>query len=101
MLMQICIITDDRWTRQHRNTTSYEGRCKVRNRDQQPLRLKLVVSTTPVQDDFGKLVELASDLDQAANSLPPEEREAYQDNQQSVVDARRSAEVHEGLLQLN
>ena len=64
--------------------------------------LKLVVNMPAgEQADFRKLVELASDPDQAAQSLPPAEREAYLEAQQSVVDARRSAEVHEGLLQVN
>jgi hypothetical protein len=59
------------------------------------------VNIPTAQEEFSRLVELASDLDQAAQSLPPEERESYANAQQSVVEARRSAEVHEGLLQLN
>jgi hypothetical protein len=74
------------------------GRCKVPGRDRAPLRL--VVNSPTVADDFTKLVEVAKDVDQAAESLPAEERQAYTEQQQSVVDARRSAEVHEGLLQL-
>lgn len=72
----------------------------MRTRGRPPLRL---VVNQPVEEraDFTKLVELASDPDQAAKSLPPAEREAYLDAQRSVVDARRSAEVHEGLLQVN
>jgi hypothetical protein len=58
------------------------------------------VNSPTVADDFTRLVEVAKDLDQAAGSLPAEEREAYTEQQRSVVDARRSAEVHEGLLQL-
>jgi hypothetical protein len=58
------------------------------------------VSTPTVEDEFTRLVEIARDVDQAAESLPSEEREAYIDQQRSVVDARRSAEVHEGPLQL-
>jgi hypothetical protein len=53
------------------------------------------------QEDIARLVELASDVDRAAEALPDDERAAYSEAQQSVVDARRSAEAHEGLLQLN
>jgi hypothetical protein len=70
----------------------------VRGRDRPPLRL--VVSSPPVDDQFTRLVEVARDVDRAAGSLPAEERQAYVDAQRSVVDARRSAEIHEGLLQL-
>ena len=79
---------------------SYDRRCKVRFRNQN--RLTLVPIETPTADDeFAKLVELASDLDRAAASLPEDERAAYIEAQQSVVDARRSAEIHEGLLQVS
>ena len=46
------------------------------------------------------LIEFASDIARVLRSLPPEEREAYEDAQKSIIEARRSAEVHEGLLQL-
>jgi hypothetical protein len=78
--------------------TTYKARCRVRGRDRSPL--KLVVSTPTVEDEFDRLVEIVSDVDAAAKALTPEERKAYVDQQRSVVEARRSAEVHEGLLQL-
>ena len=37
----------------------------------------------------------------ARDSLPPEQRDAYLSAQQSVVDARRSAERNEGPLRIN
>jgi hypothetical protein len=57
------------------------------------------------QADHGDERELADlifdDLDEAADAVSPEEREAYRDAQQSVVDARRRAETTEGLLRIN
>jgi hypothetical protein len=47
------------------------------------------------------LEELAAKPAEALDTLPPEEREAGREAQQSVVDARRRAETHEGLLQVN
>jgi len=41
------------------------------------------------------------DLNEAQRSVSTEEQAAYQDAQQSVVDARRNAERHEGLLHIN
>jgi hypothetical protein len=70
----------------------------VRTRGTQ--RLRLVTETSSASDEPTKLIELAADVERAAASLPPEERAAYSEAQQSVVDARRSAEVHEGLLQV-
>jgi hypothetical protein len=59
-----------------------------------------VTADAPEIEEAAKLEELARDLDKAAESLSAEEREAYTEAQKSVVDARRSAEVHEGLLHL-
>jgi hypothetical protein len=39
-------------------------------------------------------------LDDAQAELPKDEQDAYREAQQSVVDARRKAETHEGLLQV-
>lgn len=47
-----------------------------------------------------ELSALASDLPGTLEALPPEEREAYEVDQQSVIDARLKAEAHEGLLQV-
>lgn len=48
-----------------------------------------------------KLRRVAADPDKAMNALPEEERMAYREAQESVVEARRSAETNEGLLQIN
>ena len=39
-------------------------------------------------------------LNEAAESLPPEEQAAYRDAEDSVVEARRHAETKEGLLRI-
>lgn len=39
-------------------------------------------------------------LDKAGRALPKAERDAYRATQQSVVDARRRAGTHEGLLRI-
>lgn len=48
-----------------------------------------------------KLTSLVSNLDETVNRLPEAERHSYDEAEQSVVDARRKAETHEGLLQVN
>jgi hypothetical protein len=53
------------------------------------------------QEHLDELIELVIDLDTVTDVLPQEEREDYSEAQQSVVDARESAETHEGLLQLH
>jgi hypothetical protein len=52
-------------------------------------------------EEHHEVVELVADINRAAEALPVEEREAYDAAQESVVEARRSAEVHEGLLQVD
>lgn len=47
------------------------------------------------------LRELVESPDSADEALAPDDLEAYDDAQQSVVDARRKAELHDGLLQVN
>jgi hypothetical protein len=47
------------------------------------------------------LAPLVSDLEKTVNGLPETERASYDEAEQSVVDARRKAETHEGLLQVN
>lgn len=44
---------------------------------------------------------LVTELDKVAESVPAEERDAYDKAQESIVEARRSAEMHEGTLQLH
>ena len=50
-------------------------------------------------EELAKL--LFEDLREARESMSEEEQTAYRDSQQSVVDAVRSAEAHEGLLRIN
>jgi hypothetical protein len=50
--------------------------------------------------DFSALREVLSDVQGACEALPQAEQERYRNAQQSVVNARRSAETHEGLLQV-
>lgn len=60
-----------------------------------------LISYTNSELDLEKLRELVSDPERADEALPKEEREGYDEAQQSVVDARRKAELYEGLLQVN
>ena len=52
-------------------------------------------------DRAERLAETLADPDGAAELLSEGDREAYDEAQQSIVDARRSAELHEGLLQID
>jgi hypothetical protein len=47
------------------------------------------------------LAPLVSNLEATVEGLPETERNSYDEAEQSVVDARRKAETHEGLLQVN
>jgi hypothetical protein len=51
-------------------------------------------------DGFSALREVLSDVQAACDALPQAEQERYRSAQESVVNARRSAETHEGLLQV-
>lgn len=51
-------------------------------------------------ETFPALQAVLLDVEAACGALPVEEREQHRAAQQSVVDARRSAELHEGLLQV-
>jgi hypothetical protein len=53
-----------------------------------------------VTQDFSALREVLSDVNAACEALPEAEQERYREAQRSVVNARRSAETHEGLLQV-
>ena len=53
---------------------------------------------TTEDEALRELVEAPSVADGA---LPQGDLEAYDEAQQSVVDARRKAELHDGLLQVN
>jgi hypothetical protein len=52
-------------------------------------------------EQASELLQLVDDIDRAAESLPADELAEYEENQESIVDARRSAELHEGLLQVD
>jgi hypothetical protein len=54
----------------------------------------------PEQLDVDVLIDAVIHLENAQAALPQDEQDAYRDAQQSVVDARRKAETHEGLLQV-
>lgn len=55
--------------------------------------------TDTTTEQFAELV--FEDLDDAQRSVSDTERAAYEDAQQSVVDARRNAERREGTLRIN
>jgi hypothetical protein len=48
-----------------------------------------------------QIADVLADLSGAVEALPKLERDAYREAQQSVVDARRKAEMREGLLWIN
>ena len=50
--------------------------------------------------DFEELKATLLDIEAACHRLPEADKRGYERAQQSVVDARRSAETHEGLLQI-
>ena len=45
--------------------------------------------------------KLSGDPEKAGKSLPADERKSYRDSQESVVDAKRSATMHEGHLRIS
>ncbi len=49
---------------------------------------------------FEMLEAALADVDAACRALPVQEQDEYWSAQESVVEARRSAETHEGLLQV-
>jgi hypothetical protein len=57
-------------------------------------------TNTSGESRFASLEHTLLNLEEACAALPSAELEAYRAAQQSVVDARRSAETHEGLLQV-
>jgi hypothetical protein len=59
-----------------------------------------MIVVDPKQLDVDELREALLHLDDAQAELPKDEQDAYREAQQSVVDARRKAETHEGLLQV-
>lgn len=52
------------------------------------------------REGFSALQETLKDVPGACAALPEAEQQRYRDAQQSVVDARRSAQTNEGLLQV-
>jgi hypothetical protein len=57
----------------------------------------LGVEAPPLEE----LRKVVGDPEEAVEALPETERAAYREAQESVVEARRRAETHEGLLQIN
>lgn len=58
------------------------------------------VELTGSTENFPALEAVLLDVEAACEALSGEEQEQHRAAQQSVVDARRSAELHEGLLQV-
>jgi hypothetical protein len=52
------------------------------------------------QQEQERVLSAVAKVEKAAKALPPEERKEYEAAQQSVVDARRSAESHGNKIQL-
>lgn len=59
-----------------------------------------MIVVDPEQLDVEELRNAVIHLDDARAELPKDEQDAYREAQQSVVEARRKAETHEGLLQV-
>lgn len=59
------------------------------------------ITLEDLSEQLEELKEMVAAPEKAVEELPEDEREAYREAQQSVVDARRKAETHEGLLQVN
>ncbi|MFN8111646.1 MAG: hypothetical protein U0R51_00455 [Solirubrobacterales bacterium] len=51
-------------------------------------------------EDFSSLRDVLGDVQAACEALPEAEQERYREAQLSVVNAKRSAETNEGLLQV-
>lgn len=50
--------------------------------------------------DVARLRDAVEHFEEAEASLPPDVQQKYRDALQSVIDARRHAETHEGLLRV-
>lgn len=50
--------------------------------------------------ETAELIRIVTDPDEVTKALPPHEREAYEDAQRSVVEARFRAEAHEEHIRL-
>lgn len=59
------------------------------------------ITIEDLKGQLDDLKHLVSKPQVALEALPKDERDAGREAQQSVVDARRRAETHEGLLQVN
>jgi hypothetical protein len=59
------------------------------------------ITLEDLKGQLDDLKDLVAKPRQALDALPKHERDAGREAQQSVVDARRRAETHEGLLQVN
>jgi hypothetical protein len=61
---------------------------------------ELLAAANAAGKQFAALRKVLMDVPGACRALPPEEQQRYRDAQQSVVDARKSAQTHAGLLQV-
>jgi len=59
------------------------------------------ITLEDLSEQLDRVNDVIADPSKAVEALPKPERDAYREAQQSVVDARRKAETHEGLLQVN
>ncbi|MCW2986165.1 MAG: hypothetical protein JWR63_3735 [Conexibacter sp.] len=57
-------------------------------------------ANTSATVEFEALRTVLHDVQRACDALPDADRDRYKEAQRSVVEARRSAETHEGRLQV-
>jgi hypothetical protein len=65
-----------------------------------PPRRSAEHSAGMTDDQITRAAALLGNVDEASKYLPTDEREALDRAQQSVVDARRHADIHEGHLRV-
>lgn len=51
-------------------------------------------------EELSQLIEIVVDLPKASESLPPEEKQAYDEAKRSVVEARHQAAAHDGDIRI-
>ena len=59
-----------------------------------------MTTTSPMEPTTPDLVRIVTNLTEATKSLPPEEQDAYEEAQRSVVEARFRAENHEDFVRI-
>lgn len=58
-------------------------------------------SPVPMEtEELSQLIEIVVDLPKASESLPPEEKQAYDEAKRSVVEARHQAAAHDGDIRI-